>query len=63
MTRPLLLVVLLALLGPLAVSDSAAAESEPLPTVAMIGTGRVGSALGPRLAELGYPVVYGSRNP
>ncbi len=32
-------------------------------TIAMIGTGRVGSALGPRFAELGYTVVYGSRSP
>lgn len=32
-------------------------------TVAVIGTGRVGSALGPRFAELGFAVVYGSRQP
>ena len=32
-------------------------------TVAVIGTGDVGSALGPRFAELGYTVVYGSRDP
>lgn len=32
-------------------------------TIAMIGTGRVGSALGPRFAELGYNVIYGSRTP
>jgi predicted dinucleotide-binding enzyme len=32
-------------------------------TVAVIGTGRVGSALGPRFAALDYKVVYGSRNP
>jgi predicted dinucleotide-binding enzyme len=32
-------------------------------TVAVIGTGRVGAALGPRLAALGHPVVYGSRDP
>lgn len=31
--------------------------------IAIIGTGRVGSALGPRLAENGHKVVYGSRNP
>lgn len=36
---------------------------EEKPVVAMIGTGNVGGTLGPRLAELGYPVVYGSRNP
>ena len=32
-------------------------------TIAVLGTGRVGSALGPRFAELGHTVVYGSRTP
>ncbi|MDP7042045.1 MAG: NAD(P)-binding domain-containing protein, partial [Gammaproteobacteria bacterium] len=32
-------------------------------TIAVIGTGRVGGALGPRFAELGHTVVYGSRTP
>ena len=32
-------------------------------TIAVIGTGRVGGALGPRFAEIGYTVVYGSRTP
>jgi len=32
-------------------------------TVGVIGTGRVGAALGPRLAAQGYTVVYGSRDP
>ena len=32
-------------------------------TIAVIGTGRVGSALGPRFSEIGYTVVYGSRTP
>lgn len=32
-------------------------------TVAVIGTGDVGGALGPRLAELGHTVIYGSRSP
>lgn len=31
--------------------------------VAIIGTGMVGGTLGPRFAELGYDIVYGSRNP
>jgi predicted dinucleotide-binding enzyme len=34
-----------------------------LETVAVIGTGDMGDSLGPRFAELGYRVVYGSRNP
>jgi 8-hydroxy-5-deazaflavin:NADPH oxidoreductase len=37
-----------------------AAEPE---TVAVIGTGDMGDSLGPRFAELGYTVIYGSRNP
>ena len=32
-------------------------------TVAVIGTGDMGDSFGPRLASLGYRVVYGSRNP
>lgn len=32
-------------------------------TVGVIGTGDMGDSLGPRFAELGYQVVYGSRRP
>ena len=32
-------------------------------TAGVIGTGDMGDSLGPRFAELGYRVVYGSRNP
>ena len=32
-------------------------------TIAIIGTGQVANALGPRFAELGHDIVYGSRNP
>jgi predicted dinucleotide-binding enzyme len=32
-------------------------------TVAVIGTGDMGDTLGPRFAELGYRVIYGSRDP
>ena len=32
-------------------------------TIAMIGTGAVSSALGPRFASLGHRIVYGSRSP
>ncbi len=32
-------------------------------TIALIGTGEVSSAFGPRLTELGHQVVYGSRSP
>lgn len=36
---------------------------EAAETVGIIGTGRVGGALGPQLARHGYKVVYGSRDP
>lgn len=32
-------------------------------TIAVIGTGEVGSALGPEFAALGHTIVYGSREP
>jgi len=32
-------------------------------TIAIIGTGNVGSALGPEFAALGHTIVYGSREP
>jgi len=35
----------------------------PKDTVAILGTGDMGDSFGPRLAALGYRVVYGSRNP
>jgi predicted dinucleotide-binding enzyme len=41
-----------------AAPTNAAAE-----TIAVIGTGSVGAALGPRFAETGHIVVYGSRTP
>lgn len=31
--------------------------------VAVIGTGRMGGAVGPRFAEIGHTVIYGSRSP
>ena len=37
-----------------------AADAE---VVAVIGTGDMGNSLGPKLAEIGYRVVYGSRDP
>lgn len=33
------------------------------PAVAIIGTGDMGNSLGPRIAALGYSVIYGSREP
>jgi len=44
--------------------DRPAPEADMQPVViAVLGTGRVGGALGPRLAGLGHTVVYGSREP
>ena len=40
--------------------DLHAADRE---TIAIIGTGDMGNSLGPKLAEIGYRVIYGSRNP
>src|SRR5262245_47142902 len=40
----------------------AARAGEP-ETVALIGTGDMGDSLGPRLASVGYRVVYGTRSP
>lgn len=42
---------------------TAPALAQEKPTVAMIGTGTLGGTWGPKLAELGYPLVYGSREP
>lgn len=42
-------------------TDAGAVETRPV--VAIIGTGDMGDSLGPRFAELGYEVVYGSREP
>ncbi|MDX2142730.1 MAG: NAD(P)-binding domain-containing protein [Rhodospirillaceae bacterium] len=42
---------------------SRGAWAQPSQTVAVIGTGRMGAAVGSRFAELGYTVVYGSRDP
>ena len=52
--------VLIGVVATLTVIDGRAADDE---TVAVIGTGDMGDTLGPRLAGLGYRVVYGSRTP
>lgn len=43
-----------------AVAGLGAASAE---TIAVIGTGNVGGALGPRFSELGHEIIYGSRQP
>ncbi|MDH4048854.1 MAG: NADPH-dependent F420 reductase [Gammaproteobacteria bacterium] len=41
----------------------ASADDTGRPTIAVIGTGDMGDSFGPRLGALGYPVVYGTRDP
>lgn len=52
---------LLAVLAVSLVCTSAMAQDPN--SIAVIGTGRVGNALGPRFAALGIEVIYGSRDP
>jgi hypothetical protein len=56
---PCLAAVIVATTATISVADDARVK----PTVGIIGTGDMGDSLGPRFAELGYSVVYGSRNP
>ncbi len=58
MTIRTMLVQILLCICPL-VAGTVAAK----PVVAIIGTGDMGDSLGPRFVELGYEVVYGSREP
>lgn len=53
-------IILMLLLCTVFAGASAAADK---PVIAIIGTGDMGDSLGPRLSELGYTVVYGSRYP
>jgi predicted dinucleotide-binding enzyme len=43
--------------------ESAIADESGKAVIAIIGTGDMGDSLGPRLAALGYPIVYGTRDP
>jgi hypothetical protein len=52
--------LLLLITSPLFVPDSFAAETY---TIAVIGTGDMGSALGKKFAAAGHRIVYGSRDP
>lgn len=51
------------ILSSLVVTGAWHASSVTADTIAIIGTGNVGSALGQRFAELGHEIVYGSRDP
>lgn len=56
--KSLLILALSVSLAGLGAPARAAAE-----TIAVIGTGEVGSALGPEFATLGHTIIYGSREP
>ena len=53
------------LISGLLILASAVAVSVPVSaeTIAVIGTGNVGGALGPQFAKLGHDIIYGSREP
>lgn len=54
----------LVLVAPWAVGSAAAAQGEsPSKTIAMIGAGNMGSALGKLWAAAGYHVIYATRHP
>ena len=50
-------------LAVLVVVPIAVSAVEHKPVIAIIGTGDMGDSLGPRFVDLGYEVVYGSRDP
>ena len=55
-------IIMLLILG-LSAAYPGSLEAEDRETIAVIGTGDMGDSFGPRLAALGYRIVYGSRNP
>ncbi len=56
--------VVFTVLAALLLSENTGAQTmSDKETVAIIGTGRMGGAIGPRLAALGHTVIYGSRTP
>ncbi|MBT8441936.1 MAG: NAD(P)-binding domain-containing protein [Gammaproteobacteria bacterium] len=59
--RALYLVLALLLVTPAATAGNHAKSNAA--SIAIIGTGEVGSALGVSWGRLGHPIIYGSRNP
>ena len=55
--------LLVILMTAIVISVSASAADSARPAIAVIGTGDMGDSLGPRFAALGYPVIYGTRDP
>lgn len=58
--RPFIVIVLVCFSGS---SFAQATSTESEVVVAVLGTGDMGDSFGPRLAENGYRVIYGSRTP
>lgn len=61
-----LLLALFVLIGSLLIAERRIEANDVLENpgvIAILGTGRVAGALGPRFADLGFEVVYGSRDP
>ena len=54
---------ILAAIVPLAMLSVALPAPARAETIAVIGTGNVGGALGPEFAALGHTIIYGSREP
>jgi predicted dinucleotide-binding enzyme len=50
-------------LSPTALIAQGSEPESPKETIAILGTGDMGDSFGPRLASLGYTIVYGSRSP
>jgi hypothetical protein len=46
-----------------AATPDAGSPNAPKDTVAVLGTGQLGGTIGKRIANLGYPLIYGSRTP
>jgi predicted dinucleotide-binding enzyme len=64
MRQKFLSVLLLAgLLSAPTISIASGSPERPRETIAILGTGDMGDSFGPRLARLGYTVIYGTRNP
>ncbi len=62
-SRILLIIATSALLCFSATSFSEEYSRPNKEVIAILGTGDMGDSFGPRLAKLGYKIIYGSRNP
>lgn len=63
LNRCILIVFLTACICFSSTNSSAQSSQTREEVIAVLGTGDMGDSFGPRLASLGYKVIYGSRNP